>query len=43
MAVPLNPMPRSIQLHCNRITESLLTGRIFFDFCGLYKSGFAVH
>uniref|UniRef100_A0A8C3VN36 Ubiquitin carboxyl-terminal hydrolase n=1 Tax=Catharus ustulatus TaxID=91951 RepID=A0A8C3VN36_CATUS len=35
MAVPLNPMPSSIQLHCNRITESLLTGRIFFDLCGL--------
>lgn len=26
-----------IQLHCNRITESLLTGRIFLDLCGLYK------
>lgn len=41
MAVPLNPMPL-IQLHCNRITESLLTGRIFLDLCGLYKTGFAL-
>uniref|UniRef100_A0A8D2NS93 Ubiquitin carboxyl-terminal hydrolase n=1 Tax=Zosterops lateralis melanops TaxID=1220523 RepID=A0A8D2NS93_ZOSLA len=34
MAVPLNPMSL-IQLHCNRITESLLTGRIFLDLCDI--------